>query len=118
MPLQIKKVPFGIACRIGETIYVHKDLEEYDKELYDQIIFHEMNHSNKFTLKDISMDLDNKEIKGFKGRYYGFILTHPSSLSELLPVWRYEGSFVFNPLLTSFYLIVGGIVWIIASLVR
>ena len=58
------------------------------------------------------MDLENKQIKGLKKVYYKFIFSHPSSLVELLPCWKYEGKLVWNLLLVYFYIIFGGLSWI------
>ena len=116
--LQIKEVPFGIACRIGRVIYIHKDIKDFSKELYEAILQHEKEHSDSFTKEDIYLDLDNKQLKGLKKIYYRFILSHPSSLIELLPCWIYDGHVVWNLLLTCFYAFLGGMLWIIVSLLK
>lgn len=114
--LQIKEVPFGIACRIGRVIYIHKDLKDFSKELYEAILQHEREHSDGFTTKDVYMDLDNKQLKGLKKVYYNFIFSHPSSLVELLPCWKYDGKIVWNLLLVYFYIVFGGLIWIVLYL--
>lgn len=116
--LKIREVPFGIACRIGGVIYIHKDLKSFSKRLYEAILQHEIEHSDGFTMKDVSMDIENKQLKGLKKLYYKFILTHPSSLVELLPCWKYDGKLIWNPVLIFFYIIMGGIVWLSALLLK
>ena len=114
--LQIKEVPFGIACRIGMVIYIHKDLKDFSKELYDAILQHEKEHSEGFTTKDVYMDLENKQLKGLKKIYYQFILSHPSSLVEMLPAWKYDGRLIWNPLISALWIILIGGVWLIGIL--
>ena len=110
MNLKIEEVPFGIASRVGNTIYVNKHLKKFNPNLYKAIIIHETMHSQGYSLEDIKLDLMNKELTNLKGIYYRFIFNHPYSLVELLPLWRYKGAWQFNITLFLFYfiIIVGG----------
>jgi hypothetical protein len=114
----IKHIPFGIACRIGNTIYIHKDMEKFSVGLYNAILEHERSHTSHLTLHDILIDLENRHLDGLKKEYYNFILTHPTTLVELMPVWKYDGKYVWNLLLCLFYLGLGGIAWLIVSLLK
>lgn len=96
--LRVKFIDWGIACRIGDNIYVNKKLQE-NMLLCKRIIQHELEHSSGFTMKDITMDLKNSHLKGLKKEYYSFILSNPKSWIEFLPMWKYDGRFVFNPLI-------------------
>jgi len=116
--LIIKEVPFGIACRIGRVIYIHKDLKDFSNDLYEAILQHEIGHTSGFTMKDVSMDLSNKQLVGLKATYYRFIISHPSSLVEMLPAWKYDGKVVWNILLTVFWIVLIGGTWLIALLLR
>jgi hypothetical protein len=113
--LTIRQVSFGIACRIGNTIYVNKDLSKYPK-LKKAIMKHEKEHSSGFDLRDLLIDLDNKQLTGLKKEYFSFIVKHPASLVEILPVWRYDGKFVVNPSILGLYVLTGGLIWLITSL--
>jgi hypothetical protein len=116
--LIIKEVPFGIACRIGRVIYIHKDLKDFSSDLYEAILQHEIEHTSGFTTKDVLMDLDNRQLKGLKKIYYRFVLSHPSSLIEVLPAWKYDGKIVWNILLTVLWVILIGGAWLIALFLR
>jgi len=102
---KLKLVPFGIASRIGDTIYINENLKKYSPSLYQAILDHEKSHSSGFELRDITLDLRNSHLKGNKLKYYGFILKNPGTLIEFVPIYRYDGSFVINPLLLLSYLL-------------
>ena len=61
------------------------------------------------------MDLQNEEIKPFKKEYYKFVISNPSSLTELLPCAFYDGRLVFNPLVSMLWMITIGVTGIICS---
>jgi hypothetical protein len=102
----IKKTHYGIASRVGDTIYINEALENKYPRLYQALITHEQNHSGSISLKDLFIDVGNVELKDLKKEYYSFILTHPSSWSEFLPFWIIEGKFQINITLLVFYIIV------------
>lgn len=110
----IRKINHGIACRIGNTIYYNYRLEKYPR-LLEAILKHEKRHSTGLTGEDILMDLWNKEISSMKREYYRFILQNPSSLTELMPCWKYEGRLVFNPLISVFWLVTIGLIGVVWS---
>lgn len=95
MSLKIKKIDYGIAFRIKNTIYLHKDLENYPK-LYKNILNHELKHSSGWDLKDFFIDLTNNDLKGLKKEYYKFLLTHPKSLLQFSPVMIINKQLVFD----------------------
>ena len=112
----IRKINHGIACRIGNVIYYNKKLEKYPK-LLEAIILHEKKHTSGLSTKDILMDLRNDEISSMKREYYKFILQNPSSLTELLPCWRYDGKLVINPMISILWIITISIIGVIWSIV-
>ena len=114
MKPKITEVNHGIACRIGDKIYVNNKLKKYNPYLYSSIILHEISHTSGFSLNDIAIDLNNKHLKGMKKEYWKFVLTHPSSWTEFFPFWFYGGKFVLNPLLTFFYCMSISIAYFIA----
>lgn len=101
--VKIDFVETGIASRIGDTILINRRLPDFDLELYRAILQHEQAHSSNYTTKDISLDLRNKELDGVRGKYYRFILKHPSSWLEFFPFTKYQGKLIINPTLLFFY---------------
>lgn len=111
--IELKEVNWGVACRIGNKIYINKNLEKQDVTLYLAIFEHELTHSSRYSMEDVRLDLNNRHLKNLKGRYYRFILRNPKSWIEFLPFWFYEKRLAINPLILMFYgiffIIVGGI---------
>jgi len=101
--LKIKYVNYGIACRVGNNIYINNKLRG-DKHLHDAILKHEKAHSSGFIWNDLVMDFNVKELKYLKKEYYRFILNNPSSWTEFFPFWWYDKKFVINPLVSFIYL--------------
>jgi hypothetical protein len=102
--IKIYKINYGIACRIGDNIYINKELENYPL-LHDSILAHEFTHSSKFNKNDLLIDLNNKHLKGLKKEYYSFILTHPSSWTEFFPFGVYNKKFVISPLISGIWIL-------------
>jgi hypothetical protein len=115
--IELKEIPYGIGCRVGNVIYINKNLREQDVGLYIEIFKHELQHSPTYTLEDIKIDLRNKHLRHMKWRYYKFILRNPSSWIEFLPFWVYNHHLIVNPLILGFYgltlAIIGGILWVL-----
>lgn len=114
MTLKINFIDYGIACRIGDTIYINKALPSYDYGLYLAILNHEYQHSKGYSAKDVLLDIQAEYLEGKKRSYWGFVLTHPSSWIEMLPIGKYEGRYVLNLTLLGLWLLfiaLGGIIW-------
>jgi len=94
--IEINEIDYGIACRIGNDIYINKNLLKYP-ELYSKIIEHEYSHSSGFTFNDLKMDLSNNHLKGLRKQYFSFIFAHPKAFIEFLPGWWYNNLFIINP---------------------
>jgi len=101
--IKVKYINHGIACRIGNKIFINKLLTEYPL-LYKSILKHENSHTSGFLFEDIILDLEGRELQGLKKEYYKFVISNPSSWTEFLPFWWYEGKFVFNPMISFIYL--------------
>ncbi len=112
--IKIEYTNYGIACRIGNTIIVNRALRERP-ELFEAIIRHEVEHTHRLALKDLILDLRIKQLGPFRKEYWKFVLTHPSSWTEFLPIGFYKGKILINPIILGFYglvsLIVGLIGW-------
>jgi len=94
--MKTKYIDWGIGNRVGNTIYLNKNLKQYPR-LHKAILEHEKNHSDDWELKDLVMDLQIDELKGLKGKYYWFVLTHPKSWVNFLPVMKIEGRWCVDP---------------------
>ena len=108
MTSKLNYINTGIACRIGDKIYLNNRLKAYP-ELHRAILMHENEHSSGFVWRDLILDINNKHLKDVKKDYYLFILKNPSSWTEFLPVWKYNGKWVFNPIIAFVYFF--SVVW-------
>jgi len=106
MTFNIQEVNYGIASRVGDTIYINKRIKGYDMGLYMSLIEHEEKHSNTFTIEDIKSDFINNELRNSKAQYYKFVLTHPSSWTEFLPLQILNKEVILSPTLLLFWFIV------------
>ena len=100
MTFTITEINHGIASRIGDNIYINKKIKKYDMGLFMALLEHEEAHTSGYKWKDIKMDMVNDSIKNKKREYYGFILTHPSSWTEFLPIQRIDNRWICDPLMT------------------
>ena len=115
--LSVKHINYGIACRIGNIIYINKRLKDFSPNLYNAILSHEKAHTAGFSWEDVALDIQNKHIENYKREYYQFILANPLSWTEFLPVWKYNGEVVLSPLIAVLWTILaGGFIWLIAML--
>jgi len=117
MEVQIPRVIYsdwGIASRIGNRIYMNKELV-WNTELHDALLKHEEEHTSGFSVQDIVHDLKGEHIRGIKKQYYKFILQNPKTLVEFLPFWVYDKQLVINPLNLAVWgcgaIIIGGMGW-------
>ena len=116
--LSVKQINYGIACRIGDTIYINEKIKSYSEELYKAILSHELEHTSGWSWKDLAIDIDINQLKGLKKRYYGFILSNPGSWIEFLPLAKYDNRYVWNPLILGAWIIIGGLLWLISYFIR
>lgn len=105
---KLEYIEWGVASRVGETVYVNKRLKSYPK-LKNALLTHENNHTDDFTMKDIISDMDIKELKGLKREYYRFIAENPSAWLEFFPIKKYGNITVFNLPLIFIWLLAGGL---------
>lgn len=74
-----------IGCNVGGKIFIHPELYEYP-ELYHAVVAHEKKHTKSISKKDIALDLFNDDLRGCKGSFYRFLLTHPRTMLGYLPL--------------------------------
>lgn len=94
--MKVKHSNSTVACRIGDTIYLHPDLIKFP-ELYKAILRHEKQHTDTFSWKDIKLDLENTDLKPHKKIFYKFILKHPKTILGFMPITKIDGNWVLDP---------------------
>ena len=57
--MNVKEINYGTGNRVGDTIYINKDLKKYPG-LYEAVLAHEMKHTGGFKLKDIKKEIEIK----------------------------------------------------------
>jgi hypothetical protein len=107
----IRYIDYGIASRIGDNVYLHKNLKKHPK-LHKAILKHEFAHTSGFSWKDVQIDIRNNHLEGLRRDYYTFLIQNPTSLLQLSPVLKYDGRFTFDLTLMIFY----GLTFIILGL--
>jgi hypothetical protein len=106
----IKEIDYGIAFRIGNTIYINRATRKYPA-LFKSLILHELKHTkdkNKYKLKDLKNDLNPNDLRHVKKEYYKFLFTQKKAWYQLLPFLRVDGNYTIDPLITGFWFIIGG----------
>jgi len=101
---KIKETDWGVACKIGGIVYLNKHLKKHPK-LYEAILKHEKEHTDGYDWRDIRIDMQGKYLKPVKKEYYKFILTHPKSLINFLPFWKYDKTFTIDPIQIIFWVL-------------
>ena len=67
--MKIKYSQNVIGCRIGNEIYLNPKLEHGSK-LHTAILRHEKKHTNRFSWRDLKIDLNNIDLRNVKKEYY------------------------------------------------
>jgi len=115
--MKTKLINWGIASRVGDTIYLNKRLNMYPK-LKSALISHERSHTDGMTARDFVMDIEIQELKGLKGEYYKFLFTTPTAWAEFFPIKKYEKEWLFNlPVFLMWTFFGVGVTWWILSVV-
>jgi len=96
---------FGIASRIGDVVYLNKDLLDYPI-LCKALLKHEQEHTSGFGIRDIVLDLKGTHISPVKRQYYKFLFTHPKAFTQFLPIWVYDKKLRIDPLITLFWILI------------
>jgi len=90
----IKYVRWGLAERIGSTIYLNENLKQpFWSDLHDHLLNHELGHEevSKSTLKDIVHDLKDST-RNFLPTEIFFMTQHPRAWVQVLGVSIREGN--------------------------
>jgi len=101
---QVIRTKWGVACRIGNKVYINSSIKKNSK-LYGKLLIHELKHTSGYTAKDILLDLKGEELDDVKKDYYKFIFKNPKSWVMFLPVWKYNNDLTIDPIMLSAWLI-------------
>jgi hypothetical protein len=83
--MKIQYVKGGIGNNFGEVIELNEDLKKYPK-LHDSIVSHELRHTkNLMSKQDFVADMAETKID--KKELLLFMLKHPRSFSQFLPLY-------------------------------
>lgn len=87
--MKIKYVNHSIGNNFGSFIELNKNLLKYPK-LHDSVLKHELKHTNKkFSKEDLLLDLGECGFNNFK--MLQFMLKHPKSFWQLIPIYHKKG---------------------------
>ncbi len=83
--IPINYVKWGLANKFDDCIELNEELLKYPK-LHAQILKHELGHRNTNTFKqDFIHDISENKIK--QKDLVSFMIKHPKSLTQLLPIY-------------------------------
>lgn len=110
----IEYVENSIANNFGDTIELNRNLLKYP-ELHEQVLEHELGHSDKpgFTKHDLDHDLKASKINQWE--LMKFMFRHPKAFMQLLPIYyTQKRGWVYDINLSLVYaflivIIVGGV---------
>ena len=109
--LNIVPYDWGIASRVGNDVYINEDIFN-DEELLEAIMVHEGLHTETLTWDDMMIDLNGEGLQNVKGRYWNFVLTHPKSWVQFIPIWKFpQNPWTIDWFMALFWIFAGGITW-------
>lgn len=93
--MRIEYVDTGIANRFEDRIELNENLKKYP-QLHDAILKHEMSHTDKpgFTKEDFLLDISDSTIDN--KMLLNFMVHHPKSLFQFLPVYKKKDEIVYD----------------------
>ena len=113
--MKIKYIDFGTGNRVGDTIYLYKELKNYP-HLHDAVLEHERRHSGRFSMFDFKLDLRNHELSKVKNDWVKFVITHPKTWINYFPIVKLGGNWTIDISLSVLwiaFLIMGYLAWTI-----
>jgi hypothetical protein len=93
---RIEYVNYGIGNTFKDRIELNKALKKYPK-LHDKVLQHELKHYNK------EENVDLKEHQGWQMNK--FIITHPSTWVQYLPVWYKNKIISYDPSMITIWIL-------------
>lgn len=100
--MKIRETDWGIASRVGDTIYLNKALQ-HNTILKSAILKHELGHKDKYSKEDLLHDIHFDDLRNLRRDYYSFILRNPRTWTEFLPFSFYDKKLQVNISLLIFY---------------
>lgn len=101
----IEYVDYSLANNFGDTIELNKNLLKYP-DLHNSILEHELGHTNVpgFTITDFNHDLKPQKVNQL--HLLKFMVLHPKSFVQLLPIYHTKKrGWVYDINLSIIYLI-------------
>lgn len=93
--MKIKYINFGTGNRVGDTIYLYKELKKYP-HLHEAVLAHEKRHTGRFSMFDFKLDLRNRELSKVKNEWSRFVITHPKTWINYSPVVKLGGQWTVD----------------------
>lgn len=100
--VKVRFVDFGFAFRVEDTIYLNRMLKDYPI-LLDEVLMHELAHSNGFNLHDLLVDCRPGLPSWSKWKFY---FSHASAWWNFVPAFRVDGKWRYDITLFLLYLII------------
>ncbi len=92
--MRIDYVKYGLGNRYKDRIELNENLKKY-KGLHDSILKHELKHTDKlFTKKDFLLDFSSNGVNSLD--LILFMIKHPKSLSQVLPIQIKKGVMFYD----------------------
>lgn len=110
LQLQVRYSNKGIANFFGDYIEIHKDLK-YNKKLRDYIIKHELGHKKEFDLWH-EFKIDWKVMPSL----LKFILVHPSTWIDFLPIQIKGKRIIYDTNLCILYLFIIALLFLLIKI--
>jgi hypothetical protein len=110
--VEIYKSKWGIASRIGNKIYINKNIKSNSK-FYKALLKHELSHSSDITMGDFFLDIKGSHLENVKKEYYSFLFRNPSSWIMFLPIWKYGSEWGFDIMMAIYWILTLIVLWMI-----
>lgn len=93
--MEIRYVGSAIANNFGDYIELNENLKKYPK-LHDAILKHELKHTKEsgFTKEDFMLDIGESTINNKE--LLSFVVKHPASLLQIVPVYIRQGKVIYD----------------------
>lgn len=88
-------MPYGLANNFGDYIEINENLKNYP-ELYNSILSHELQHTDKPGLnkEDFLLDIGIHKVDYWK--LLLFMCKYPKSFTQLLPVYKKGDAIIYD----------------------
>ncbi|KKK97683.1 hypothetical protein LCGC14_2650300 [marine sediment metagenome] len=102
-------VSHGVANRYSDCIEINKNLKKYPI-LLNPILEHENQHTDEFiTKKDLKLDFMSRTVHTFE--MLKFMLKHPASFTQILPIGFRKGKITYDVNVFIFWAVMLGMIF-------